>query len=254
MAQLSDLRVVEVEEPDEGINDSGMVAVSSDKPEIGMDGKVNGAFDADVDLGPGDQPAPTVMDLLFGSTGELVRDLQVQLRKWGFDPGTVGGVYDENTADAVRALQRKLGIAQSGRIDKDTRNAIQSDLSNPMSVLKAHEARFSPSSTALTVARAGEKGASAPGKKPMSSWQSTILWILAGAGLLYIATKQTPLAEIEIDDDPVPTVKKPKKRKKKAAKVKASEAIIDAEVVKEPVVEAEPEESESVEESADNEE
>ena len=59
--------------------------------------------------------------LVFGDTGEAVRQLQSNLRTISLnDPAipevAVTGVYDAATQSAVLALQRQLGIEQTGAV------------------------------------------------------------------------------------------------------------------------------------------
>jgi peptidoglycan hydrolase-like protein with peptidoglycan-binding domain len=77
-------------------------------------------------------------DLLPGSRGEGVRALQEYLGQFGYFPNETlarsypawrpavshaptPGVYDEATADAVKALQRNMGLAEVGIVNADTR-------------------------------------------------------------------------------------------------------------------------------------
>lgn len=67
--------------------------------------------------------------LEVGSQGEQVKDLQNQLTAWGFDPGEHGGVvFTTKTAEAVSALQRKLGLVPNGKFDGRTADAVRQDL------------------------------------------------------------------------------------------------------------------------------
>ncbi len=52
-----------------------------------------------------------------GDRQALVKKIQTLLAEQGFDPGPTDGVIGEKTRDAVRAYQRRNGIAETGRID-----------------------------------------------------------------------------------------------------------------------------------------
>jgi len=49
-----------------------------------------------------------------------VRRLQEQLRSQGHDPGASDGVMGPQTQDALRAYQRRNGLAETGRLDTQT--------------------------------------------------------------------------------------------------------------------------------------
>ena len=49
-----------------------------------------------------------------GSTGELVTRVQQKLEGWGYYSGAVDGIYGSATEAAVRAFQRKNGLAVDG--------------------------------------------------------------------------------------------------------------------------------------------
>ena len=74
-----------------------------------------------------------------GDTGNYVRVLRYYLGVLGyFDPDLpilpLGNTFDEQTENAVRAVQRKNGLPETGIVDRDTWNAI---------VLSYAETRFS---------------------------------------------------------------------------------------------------------------
>jgi localization factor PodJL len=48
----------------------------------------------------------------------LVKKIQTLLADQGFDPGPADGVIGEKTRDAVKAYQRRNGIAETGQIDR----------------------------------------------------------------------------------------------------------------------------------------
>ena len=49
-----------------------------------------------------------------GSRGEEVRKIQTKLREYGYDPGSVDGIFGEKTRKAVIAFQRDNGLTQDG--------------------------------------------------------------------------------------------------------------------------------------------
>ena len=49
-----------------------------------------------------------------GSTGETVRQIQTNLKKWGYYTGSVDGIYGSKTTAAVKSFQRKNGLAVDG--------------------------------------------------------------------------------------------------------------------------------------------
>src|ERR671922_1175657 len=46
---------------------------------------------------------------------------QAHLREFGFDPGSVNGIYTAQTQAAVRAFQARYGLTVSGLLDRATR-------------------------------------------------------------------------------------------------------------------------------------
>lgn len=62
--------------------------------------------------------------LSFGATGSAVIKLQQRLRDKGFNPGALDGVFGENTAAAVKAFQRSVGLADDGIVGINTRTKL----------------------------------------------------------------------------------------------------------------------------------
>jgi N-acetylmuramoyl-L-alanine amidase len=50
----------------------------------------------------------------YGSRGQEVKNIQYQLRKWGYYKGKIDGIYGWRTALAVRKFQRKNGLRVDG--------------------------------------------------------------------------------------------------------------------------------------------
>jgi peptidoglycan hydrolase-like protein with peptidoglycan-binding domain len=49
---------------------------------------------------------------------------QAHLREFGFDPGSVTGIYTAQTQAAVRAFQVRYGLTVSGLLDRATRREL----------------------------------------------------------------------------------------------------------------------------------
>lgn len=59
-----------------------------------------------------------------GSTGETVRQVQQKLQAYGYNPGTVDGIYGTKTAAAVRRFQQANGLAVDGIAGAETLAAL----------------------------------------------------------------------------------------------------------------------------------
>jgi peptidoglycan hydrolase-like protein with peptidoglycan-binding domain len=55
---------------------------------------------------------------------DMIQLAESQLKVAGFDPGTVDGIFDEQTAAAVRKYQAANGLPVSGLLDGPTRTAL----------------------------------------------------------------------------------------------------------------------------------
>src|SRR5512137_1749708 len=86
-----------------------------------------------------------------GSRGDQVLQLQNFLASAGFSPGALDSIYGSNTASAVAAIQRKLGLKADGIFGPDTKATIERDLASPNSVLRAGAKVISLRPPALTV-------------------------------------------------------------------------------------------------------
>lgn len=184
--------------------------------------------------------APPRQVLKLGASGTPVAELQKALRLWGFEPGPVkAGEYDQLTVDAVRALQRKLGVNPTGEIDQATKSVIKGDLASDNSVLK--EAARASSFPALAVAPAPTTALAAPTPQPAPAAAPFYLqppFLLAAGGaaaFLWDRVFNTPAADallpklgepgvelMEGLEEPAP--KKPRKKRKPRAKAKAEPA------------------------------
>ncbi len=62
--------------------------------------------------------------LQYGSKGLMVRYLQLALRRAGFDPGVIDGLFGRRTERAVRLLQRRDGLTEDGIVGRLTWAAV----------------------------------------------------------------------------------------------------------------------------------
>ncbi|SRR5687768_3554872 len=65
---------------------------------------------------------PPAVDQMLAQ--DIVQQAQANLRIAGFDPGRVDGVFDEQTASAVRRFQVANSLPPSGLLDEPTRNVL----------------------------------------------------------------------------------------------------------------------------------
>src|SRR6266850_5662377 len=75
---------------------------------------------AGADRTPGSLPA--AVDQLLAR--DMIQQAQMHLKLAGFDPGRVDGVFDAQTAVAVRQYQTAQGLPVSGLLDEPTRCAL----------------------------------------------------------------------------------------------------------------------------------
>jgi peptidoglycan hydrolase-like protein with peptidoglycan-binding domain len=65
----------------------------------------------------------------YGSTGAAVKEAQCLLRYWGFNPGTIDGIFGTNTKAAVLGFQGWLhiscGLAVDGIVGTHTWHALK---------------------------------------------------------------------------------------------------------------------------------
>jgi N-acetylmuramoyl-L-alanine amidase len=60
----------------------------------------------------------------YGSSGQEVKDIQYQLRKWGYYDQDIDGVYGYNTYKSVRSFQSKNGLRVDGVAGPETLSAL----------------------------------------------------------------------------------------------------------------------------------
>jgi N-acetylmuramoyl-L-alanine amidase len=65
----------------------------------------------------------------YGSRGEVVRQIQSKLKKWGYLKGNVDGIYGYQTYTAVKYFQRKNGLVVDGIVGKQTLAALGINIS-----------------------------------------------------------------------------------------------------------------------------
>ena len=75
----------------------------------------------------------TGQPLKRGDRGTAVWDLQQQLKRAGFDPGPIDGVFGGKTEAAVKALQKAYGLVVDGIAGPKTYQALQANLAAPKS-------------------------------------------------------------------------------------------------------------------------
>ena len=62
--------------------------------------------------------------LKIGSSGTQVRTLQTKLNNWGYDAGTVDGIFGSKTQAAVKRFQQKNGLVVDGIVGSKTAAAL----------------------------------------------------------------------------------------------------------------------------------
>ena len=70
-------------------------------------------------------PSSRVSSAPTKPNAKYTREAQQLLTDLGYDPGPVDGAYGRRTAEAVKAFQRKAGVAQDGRIDENLLNMLR---------------------------------------------------------------------------------------------------------------------------------
>jgi N-acetylmuramoyl-L-alanine amidase len=58
--------------------------------------------------------------LSVGDKGQEVKDMQQELKNWGYFNGTVNGIFDSNTFASVLRYQRNYGLNANGVADENT--------------------------------------------------------------------------------------------------------------------------------------
>lgn len=81
-----------------------------------------------VPLAGGEEQSAAVLKV--GSSGAQVRTLQTKLNNWGYDAGTVDGIFGSNTLAAVKRFQQRNGLAVDGIVGTKTAAALGMSLSS----------------------------------------------------------------------------------------------------------------------------
>ncbi|MFI1764996.1 peptidoglycan-binding protein [Streptomyces sp. NPDC020800] len=55
-----------------------------------------------------------------GHVGDRTAEVQCLLKYWGYNPGTVDGIYGDNTTAAVEKLQSDYGLSKDGSVGPET--------------------------------------------------------------------------------------------------------------------------------------
>ena len=64
------------------------------------------------------------MDAVPTLTENNIRQVQEALRKKGFDPGPLDGIFGPRTEESVRSFQDRYGMKASGKLDNQTLYAL----------------------------------------------------------------------------------------------------------------------------------
>lgn len=75
------------------------------------------------------EPAEETAVLKMGSSGSQVRTLQTKLNRWGYNCGTVDGIFGSKTQTAVKQFQKNNGLAVDGIVGAKTAAALGMTLS-----------------------------------------------------------------------------------------------------------------------------
>jgi peptidoglycan hydrolase-like protein with peptidoglycan-binding domain len=71
---------------------------------------------------------PAAVDQMLAQ--DMIQQAQTNLKIAGYDPGRVDGIFDEQTANALRKFQAARSIPVSGLLDEATRRALLPGLSD----------------------------------------------------------------------------------------------------------------------------
>lgn len=79
------------------------------------------------------QPSQETAVLKKGSSGSQVRTLQTKLNNWGYNCGTVDGIFGSKTLNAVKQFQKNNGLVVDGIVGTKTAAALGMSLSSSSS-------------------------------------------------------------------------------------------------------------------------
>ena len=148
--------------------------------------------------------------LKVGSSGQQVRTLQTKLNNWGYNAGTVDGIFGSNTLAAVKRFQANNGLTVDGIVGAKTAAALGMTLSGSSSSNSSYsssdlyllakciyaEARGEPSIGQVAI------GAVVRNRVESSSFPNTI------AGVIYQPYAFTAVSDGQINLEPNDTAYK----------------------------------------------
>lgn len=79
------------------------------------------------------RPAQETAVLKMGSSGSQVRTLQTKLNRWGYNCGTVDGIFGSKTQTAVKQFQKNNGLTVDGIVGAKTAAALGMTLTSSSS-------------------------------------------------------------------------------------------------------------------------
>lgn len=79
------------------------------------------------------KPAEETAVLKMGSSGSQVRTLQTKLNRWGYNCGSVDGIFGSKTQTAVKQFQKNNGLTADGIVGAKTAAALGMTLSSSSS-------------------------------------------------------------------------------------------------------------------------
>lgn len=161
--------------------------------------------------------------IVQGQQGDTVALLQQQLKAWGFDPGAADGQYGPNTASAVSALQRKLGLSPNGNFDEQTQESVLADLSSSTSVIRQNQSVTRISTTTPSASSSSSSTSSATATSFFASpWFWGGLAVLAAGGAFMWWRHRTythvPAREVEPPALPEHYLRAPKRARKPSSR------------------------------------
>ncbi len=83
--------------------------------------------------GSGSSEVEESVVLKVGSSGSQVKTLQTKLNNWGYDAGTVDGIFGSKTQAAVKRFQQKNGLTVDGIVGAKTAAALGMTLTSSSS-------------------------------------------------------------------------------------------------------------------------
>lgn len=119
-------------------------------------------------------PAAAATSLYWGSSGEMVRQVQRKLQKWGYLKGAADGVFGQDTYEAVVHFQRKNGLTADGVVGDATFAALGINTSSSSGGASTSTGRSkNPGPACAPDLRGGARGARILARWPSRRWCST---------------------------------------------------------------------------------